>query len=169
GSEKETITGCGATSMNGSTWMSVYPSSMSTGMRLMLTAAGRTGACRRKQSGRWRRVRNHRRMVLVYQSTSDDFPGAKIRLRCNVQILIGEPWDAFQSMLYRQVIAGSDAGKCSEMYGNGRRATSNRIPALSPGHIKNIRSPALGTRKCLAGGVVRLVQPSCITAIEISP
>src|SRR5437016_3791985 len=54
------------------------------------------------------------------------------------------------------------------MYGNGRRATSNRIPALSPGHIKNIPSPGLGTIKSFAVVVGRLVQASFITAIEIS-
>src|SRR5437870_9281297 len=111
GSEKETIAGCGATSMSGSRSMNAYPSSMSIGTRLMLTVVGLIGVFQQRQSGRSRRVLNSRRMILVYQSTSDDIPGAIILLRRKKQILIGEPWDASRLTRYRRVTAASAVGK----------------------------------------------------------
>src|SRR5436190_3071734 len=53
------------------------------------------------------------------------------------------------------------------MCGNGRLATSSHIPALSPGHTKNIPSPGLEIIKSFVVVVGQLVQASFITAIEI--
>src|SRR6266849_8050324 len=80
GAEQEEIAGRGATSMNGSRWMSAYRLSMSTGTRLRLTADGRVGVCQRKRSGRWRRVQNLRPTVEALQHISGHFPGETIRL-----------------------------------------------------------------------------------------
>ena len=111
GSEKETVAGCGATSMNGSRWMSAYRSSMSTGTRLMLTAVGPIGVCQQKQSGRWRRVRTIGEWSGPDRAQARVIPGATILLRWNVQILIGARWDAFRLTRCRQVIVRSAAGK----------------------------------------------------------
>src|SRR5438309_8484586 len=54
------------------------------------------------------------------------------------------------------------------MCGNGRLATSSHIPALSPGHIRNIPGLGLGITRCFAAVVGRRVRVSFITAIEIS-
>src|SRR5712691_8685906 len=52
------------------------------------------------------------------------------------------------------------------MYGNGRRVTSCRIPALSQVLTKSIRSPGLGITKPFAAVAGRLVPASFTTAIE---
>src|SRR6267143_986554 len=95
GAAKETVAGCGATSMNGPRLISAYPSSTSTGTRPMLTAAGRGGVYRRKRNGRWRLVQSQRPQVEALQWTSARFPGVTMCLRLNAQILIGGRWDAY--------------------------------------------------------------------------
>lgn len=89
GVEKETVAGCGATSMNGSRWMGACRQSISIGTKLTLTAVGLPGGYLRKWSGNLRPVQSQRKKIEVLRFTNEGTPGVTIYPLRNAQILIG--------------------------------------------------------------------------------
>src|SRR5437762_4464760 len=111
GAGRGTIAGRGGTLMNGSNWMSAYRLFMSTGTKIIPTAAGRIGDCQRQQSGRWRRAASQQQTVTALQNANAGIPGATTILSWNAQILIVALWDVSRSTRCPQVTVHSDAGK----------------------------------------------------------
>src|SRR5260370_28290859 len=70
---------------------------ISTGMRRMLSAAGRDVACQPRLNGRWRRVQNRLQRIAESQHTSDSFRGAMKHRHHTERIWIGRLWVASMS------------------------------------------------------------------------